>query len=124
LDETVITHLTDLKLALSPLAWPLAYHYPVQCIAPDFLPTAPPAEPTCLVVYRDGQDNVQFLLITPMTYQLLEYLQTSTAQTCLACLTEFAQALNVGEPELIIQTGLETLQYLAGKGILIRDHAG
>ena len=33
---------------LSPLAWPLAYRFPVHRLGPQFLPDAPPAEPSVL----------------------------------------------------------------------------
>jgi len=56
---------------LSPLAWPLAYHYPVHRIAPDFQPQISNDEPVCLVVYRDECGEVRFLAITPAIFQLL-----------------------------------------------------
>jgi RNA polymerase sigma factor (sigma-70 family) len=45
----------------SPLAWPLAYRWPVHRLAPGFQPAEPPAVPTFLVVYRDDSDAVRFL---------------------------------------------------------------
>ena len=51
----------DTPLAVSPLAWPLAYRWPVQRLSPEFQPAEPPATPTFLVVYRDAADAVQFL---------------------------------------------------------------
>ncbi|WP_167141875.1 HvfC family RiPP maturation protein [Pseudomonas sp. OTU750018] len=59
----------------SPLAWPLAYQWPVQRIGGDFQPTTPPGEPTCLLVWRDGQDKVRFMQISPFAYQLATRLQ-------------------------------------------------
>ena len=59
----------------SPLAWPLAYQWPVQRISADFQPSEPPAEPTCLLVWRDGQDKVRFMQISPFAYQLATRLQ-------------------------------------------------
>jgi uncharacterized protein len=63
----------------SPLAWPLAYQWPVQRIAADFQPITPPAEPTCLLVWRDGQDKVRFMQLSPFAYQLAARLQAGEA---------------------------------------------
>lgn len=63
----------------SPLAWPLAYQWPVQRIGADFQPTEPDAEPTCLLVWRDGQDKVRFMQISPFAYQLAARLQAGEA---------------------------------------------
>lgn len=60
----------------SPLAWPLAYQWPVQRIGVGFTPAAPPDEPTCLLVWRDAQDTVRFMQLTPFSYQLALRLQT------------------------------------------------
>jgi uncharacterized protein len=63
----------------SSLAWPLAYQWPVQRIAADFQPITPPAEPTCLLVWRDGQDKVRFMQLSPFAYQLAARLQAGEA---------------------------------------------
>lgn len=60
---------------LSDLAWPLAYRFPVHRIGPHYVPTAPPAEPTFLLVYRDRSDEVSFLEIGDGAYRLLDELQ-------------------------------------------------
>ena len=67
----------DTPLAVSPLAWPLAYRWPVQRLSPEFQPAEPPATPTFLVVYRDAADAVQFLEIGAETARLLDALDRS-----------------------------------------------
>lgn len=62
----------------SPLAWPLAYQWPVQRIGVDYQPLTPPAEPTCLLVWRDAQDKVRFMQLSPFAYQLAARLQAGT----------------------------------------------
>lgn len=64
----------DAPLAVSALAWPLAYRWPVHRLGPDYQPAQPPASPTFLVVYRDAADAVQFLEIGAETAQLLDAL--------------------------------------------------
>lgn len=63
----------------SPLAWPLAYQWPVQRIGADFQSAEPPSEPTCLLVWRDAQDKVRFMQLSPFAYQLAARLQASEA---------------------------------------------
>ncbi|CAN7484412.1 putative DNA-binding domain-containing protein [Pseudomonas sp. LjRoot71] len=63
----------------SPLAWPLAYRWPVQRIGADFQPSEPEAEPTCLLVWRDGQEKVRFMQLSPFSYQLAARLQAGEA---------------------------------------------
>ena len=58
-------------LTLSPLAWPLAYSYPVHQIGVDFRPTEP-GDTVYLVVYRDRADAVQFMALNAATARLLE----------------------------------------------------
>ena len=78
----------------SPLAWPLAYRGPVQMIGVDHCPTQPPAEPTCLLVWRDSQDRVRFMQLAPFAYQL-------------------ALRLQAGEPAVRAQLELATAHGLA-----------
>jgi hypothetical protein len=59
-------------LQASPLAWPLAYAWPVHRLAPGHVPDAPPPEPTCLLVQRDGEGRVHFSEIGAVAYHLLE----------------------------------------------------
>lgn len=59
----------------SALAWPLAYAWPVNRIGVDFQPQTPPAEPTCLLVWRDRNDQVRFMQLAPFAYRLALRLQ-------------------------------------------------
>jgi hypothetical protein len=65
----------------SPLAWPLAYRWPVQRIGPDYRPQTPPAEPTCLLVWRDRGDKVRFMQLTSFAYRLALRLQAGEPST-------------------------------------------
>ena len=78
------------RIYLSELAWPLAYRFPVHRIGPDFLPAAPPAEPTFLLVYRDRSDEVNFLEIGAGAYQLLAALQQAGPIEASSFLSEIA----------------------------------
>ena len=58
----------------SPLAWPLAYRWPVHRLRPSHRPMEPPAEPTCLLVWRDPAERVRFLHLSPFAYRLAQRL--------------------------------------------------
>ncbi|HEF4762692.1 TPA: putative DNA-binding domain-containing protein [Pseudomonas putida] len=64
--------LLDHPLQVSPLAWPLAYAWPVQLVGPDYQPDAAPAEPTLLLVRRTEDWSVKFSALTPLAWRLLQ----------------------------------------------------
>lgn len=69
-------------VSLSPLAWPLAYQYPVQKIGPDFQPDTVPELATYLLVYRDRHHTVRFMELNGLSYALLASLQDSDLPLC------------------------------------------
>ncbi len=111
--------LIDQSIRLSALAWPLAYQYPVQKISPDFLPEAVPEQPTFLIVYRNPQDEVNFIEITPLTYRLLDIIQEHEGILTEDCLKQVAEESQHPNPDLIIAGGLQILKELAKKTIII-----
>jgi len=106
------------RIQLSPLAWPLAYQYPVQKISPAFLPDTAPQQPTFLIVYRNLDDEVNFIEITPITYRLLQLIQENEEILTSDCLKQVADELNHPNPEMIIAGGLQILEELAEKTII------
>jgi hypothetical protein len=106
------------KVLVSPLAWALAYQYPVHEISPEFLPTEPPAQPTYIIVYRDWDDEVRFMQISPLTFRLLQLIEEKpelTVEDYLEQMIDEAKHLN---PEIIVSGGLEALQKLFSKSII------
>ena len=71
----------ELPLAVSPLAWPLAYRWPVHRLGPEYQPAEPPGLPTFVVVYRNRTDAVQFLEIGAETAGLLDALEQAPGLT-------------------------------------------
>ena len=59
---------------LSPLAWPLAYAWPVHRIGPDWLPDALPPSPTLLLLHRGDDGRVRFHAPSPLAWRLLQRL--------------------------------------------------
>lgn len=58
---------------LSPVAWYLSYQWPVHQISTDLIPENA-GEPSTLLVYRDEEDKVQFMELSPLLYHLLAYI--------------------------------------------------
>jgi hypothetical protein len=61
---------------LSPLARVLAYRFPVHRISATFRPESPAEAPTLLLVYRDRLDEIHFAELNPMTFRLLQLLES------------------------------------------------
>lgn len=117
-DRRNLDNLPYLNIRLSPLAWPLVYQYPVHKIAPAFLPETAPELATFLVVYRNPDDEVNFIEITPITYRLLEIIQEHEGMAAIDCLKQVAEESKHPNPELIISGGLEILKGLAEKTVI------
>lgn len=104
---------------VSPLAWMLAYDFPVHRIRPDYQPDEPPSEKTYLVVYRDGDDKVRFLELNPVSARLLSLLKEDAGRTGLECLETIAGELGHADPATVIRAGREVLDDLRQRDILL-----
>lgn len=105
-------------LALSPLAWPLAYRYPVHRISSEFVPERPPEQNTFLIVCRDIEDEVNFIEITPMTYRLLAEIDDNPNQRGGDYLKRLVEESGRADPAPVIEHGQQILQELAERGII------
>lgn len=106
------------RIALSQLAWPLVYRYPVHKISPGFLPSQPPPQATFLVVYRNLTDDVHFLEITAMTYRLLACIEQSRPVLTVDCLGQILTDVQAPEPDKLIEGALQVLGGLVEKNIV------
>ena len=104
---------------LSPLAWHLAYRYPVHRIGPHYLPEQPGPTPTCLVVYRDREDEVGFLEINSVTKRLLELIDAGTSRTGKALLACIATEMSHPQPDVVISGGADIMKNLLQKQVLM-----
>ncbi len=103
---------------LSPLAWPLAYRYPVHRIGPDFQPAGIPEQETYLLVYRDRADEVHFLELNPVTARLLELLSGENPPAGREALKQIAGELAHPDPELVISGGQLILRDLRSRDVV------
>ena len=119
-DPQFIEDIRQQRLALSPVAWPLVYQYPVERIGPDFLPQIAPEHPSYLIVYRDRTDQVHFMQTTPYTYRLLQIIEQTSDRTGQEYLHVLAAELpEQTDQQNVLQLALKTLQALAARDILI-----
>jgi len=103
----------------SPLAWPLAYQFPVHTMGPDNLPECAPEQPTYLVVYRNRNDNVNFLEINPVTARLINLLQENASFTGLDAIEQITREMNHPNPDVVKHGGLAALEELQQYGIIL-----
>jgi len=104
---------------LSPLAWALSYLYPVHLIRPEFQPMEPPGEPTHLLVYRNRQDDVRFMLLNEVTRLLLRQLAESPGLTGTEHLSRIAEAIQHPDPSRVIASGAAVLEDLRKRDVLL-----
>lgn len=109
---------------LSPLAWSLAYQYPVHKIGPDYLPDTTPDAPSYLVVYRNRNDKVEFMEVNPVTARLLQLLIEHESMTGQQALEQIASELQTADLQLIVNAGLDAMQQLQKEGILLGSKTG
>jgi uncharacterized protein len=107
------------SMTLSPLAWPLSYQYPVHQIGPEFQPEAPSEQPTCLVVYRNRDDQVEFMAANVVTIRLLNLLSEPVQRSLAEVLSLLANELQRPCDEAFILNGLALVDMLESKDILL-----
>jgi hypothetical protein len=104
---------------LSPLAWPLSYHFPVHRISPELQPAQAPQEATHILVYRDRNYDVNFMLLNDVTRYLLELMQQDCASSGRQLLQQVAVAIGHSDPERMMAAGSQLLEDLRSKDILL-----
>lgn len=109
--------------AVNPLAWPLAYSFPVHRLSPDHAPGTPPQAPTFLVVYRRLDDEVKFMEINGVTARLLELARGDEgARTGRELLLAIAGELGHPDPEAVVRNGADTLTMLRQNEVILGVH--
>nr|WP_256356777.1 putative DNA-binding domain-containing protein [Pseudomonas sp. PDM32] len=110
--------LLDRALQVSPLAWPLAYAWPVQRVGPDYQPDVLPAQPTLLLVRRAEDWGVKFSELSPLAWRLLQRIGEIPELTGREQLQGLAvEAGAVGALEFL-EGGLVLLRQMHGEGVV------
>lgn len=114
-----VNKLTHCPLYLSTTARNLSYDYAVQNISAQFKPEQPSAQPHYFVVYRDSEDDVQFLATNAMTAMMLSMIESEPGIT----FNNLCQQINQHAPqfssEQITQGALTTLTAMAQRQIIV-----
>ena len=105
---------------LSPLAWPLAYRWPVHRLSASYQPAEPPDVPTFVIVHRQGE-QVAFLEVDAPTVRLLELLDSGEAPSGRAALERVATEMHGdrSDPGAWLDSGERMLRMLRERGIVI-----
>lgn len=111
------TDLANTVLSLSPLAWVLAYQYPVHLIGPGFEPQTT-GEPTYLAVYRDRADQVQFMELNAATARLLELHRDNATATVESLINQLAGEMGA-ELSAIRGFALEQVRAFTDRALLV-----
>jgi hypothetical protein len=105
---------------VSPLAWTLAYDYPVQRIGPEFQPVEPGPQPTYLIVNRNRQDEVKFMEVNAVTARLMQLLEEDQTSSGQALLERIAAELNHPQPQgVVVEAGAAILADLRERDIVL-----
>lgn len=104
---------------VSPLAWSLAYQFPVHRISANNRPSVAGVQPTYIVVYRDRRDHVGFLEINAVTARLLQLIEAEPARSGREHLEVIAQELQYPQPDVVISGGREMLEGLRQRDIIL-----
>jgi uncharacterized protein len=105
------------KAFLSPLAWPLAYCFPVHKISPAYKPSTAPAQAIYLLVYRNCADAVRFLELNPVSARLIELLGQDLSGR--QALQQIAEELAHPQPVKVIDAGRQILEDLRARDVIL-----
>jgi hypothetical protein len=105
--------------ALSPLAWPLAYRWPVHRLSQEFQPHVPPETPTLLLLRREADGQVRFSELSPLAYRLLERLGEAARLSGRAQLQALAAEAAIEADPAFISQGLQLLAQMRASGVLL-----
>jgi hypothetical protein len=103
----------------SPLAWALAYAWPVHRLSPNYLPEAPPEQPTFLLVQRDAAFKVRFSELTALTFRLLQRLSEHPDLIGREQLLALANEAQAADTDSFLAQGHAMLEQLLASSVLL-----
>ncbi|MET1070975.1 MAG: putative DNA-binding domain-containing protein [Pseudomonas prosekii] len=105
-------------LRVSPLAWPLAYAWPVQLLGPDYQPDNAPDQPTLLLVRRAEDWSVKFAELSPLAWRLLQRIGEFPALDGRAHLQGLAQEAGAAGSSEFMENGWALLQQMHAQRVV------
>ncbi|KQY52767.1 putative DNA-binding domain-containing protein [Lysobacter sp. Root494] len=103
---------------LSPLAWPLAYQWPVHRLGPHFQPDTPPPVPSLLLLRREADGNVRFSELSPLAFRLLARLTEQPRLSGREQLQALAREAGSPADENFITQGRQLLEQMRIAGVI------
>ncbi|QNP40279.1 HvfC family RiPP maturation protein [Lysobacter solisilvae (ex Woo and Kim 2020)] len=104
---------------VSPLAWPLAYAWPVHRLGPEFQPDEAPPAPTFLLLRRETDGNVRFSQLSPLAFRLLVRLDEAPRLSGREQLVALAQEAGVAADAAFLAQGGALLEQMRDNGTLL-----
>jgi hypothetical protein len=104
--------LLERPLQISPLAWPLAYEWPVHELDPNYQPATPPDQPTFLLVRRAADWSVKFSELSPLAWRLLQRIDEFAPLTGREQLQALAQEAGQSASSSFMDNGLVLLRQM------------
>ena len=104
---------------VSPLAWPLAYRWPVHRLGPDCQPTEPPPAPTLVLLRRDPGGRVHFSMLSPLLYRLLALVSANEGRSGRALLRQLEEEAGHPDFDAFLGEALPMLERLRDEGVLL-----
>ncbi len=108
---------------LAPAHMLLAYPYPVHRIGTDYQPTPQQQEQTCLLVFRDSNDKVRFIVLNPVSARLIALIEAGDVSGERA-LAQVVAELQHPNPASALAGGREILENLRREGAIIGTSVG
>lgn len=107
--------LLENALKLNPAHLLVRYDFPVHALSKKNQPTAP--APTFLLLIRNAAFEVKFIQLNPLTFELLQILETQ-ACTGRQALLQIAEKMQHPQPETIVEFGRQILEDLFEQGVM------
>ncbi len=103
----------------NPLAWPLAYRWPVHALGGDADLDTEPLQPTLLLVLRDEEGKVRFKALSGVTFRLLQCIDSDPLTSGREHLLALAAEAVTGDVEQFVHEGADMLLALRRTGALL-----
>ncbi len=120
-DEHSINAAGDLREerpALTPVHMLLVYPYAVHRIGKRYQPTAAEREETCLLVFRNGSDDVRFIVLNSVSARLVALIEPGDL-TGNQAVTQVVAELHHPEPAVAIEGGHAIIENLRQEGAIL-----
>lgn len=103
---------------LSPLAWPLAYAWPVHRIGPEHQPEQPPPAPTLLLLRREADGEVRFSELSPLAFRLIERIGETSELSAAEQLRALAREAGSDDLAAFLELGHGLLRQMRASGVI------